>query len=239
MKKIRKILIISSITLMCKSITLSEKDKAFYKSYYMNCIEYHELDIKNFNDSKYNSCLADAILNNKKKLIDHILSQKPNVNYPDRNGFTPLYYAAFFGEIELMDKLINMGANKNLAFNGSNIQDIYNKIYLEKDNEPYLEENTLGLVKPSPKVHLQLGNTYPQKYKDSKLKRKVLLKLKIFKNGRIDSIQVLNTAIEQDFIDSALTIVSRTTFSPGVYKNKNVNCYHTIPINFSMNEDED
>lgn len=79
----------------------------------------------------------------------------------------------------------------------------------------------------------------PQKYKDSKLKRKVLLKLKIFKNGRVDSIQVLNTAIEQEFIDSALTIVSRTTFSPGVYKNKNVNCYHTIPINFSMDEDED
>ncbi|MDF3822672.1 energy transducer TonB [Leptospira sp. 96542] len=234
-----KILIITLFTFMCKSIAINEKDEAFYKSYYKHCIEYNELEIKSYNDSKYNSCLADAILNNHKKLIDRILSQKPNVNYPNQNGFTPLYYAAFFGEIELMNKLNNLGANKNLIINGDNIQELYDNKYLEKDNEPYLEENTVGLLKPFPTVHLQLGNTYPQKYKDSKIKRKVLLKLKIFKNGRVDSIQVLSKEIEQDFIDSALIILSRTTFSPAVYKNKNVNCYHTIPINFSMDEEED
>ncbi|ABZ95996.1 Hypothetical protein LBF_4174 [Leptospira biflexa serovar Patoc strain 'Patoc 1 (Ames)'] len=239
MKQQGTILIIAFATFMCKSLTLSEKDKAFYNSYYKYCLESNELEIKSVNDSKYNSCLADAVLNNRKQLIDRILSQKPNVNYHDRNGFTALYYAAFFGEFDLMQKLISLGANKSLIFNGKNIQEIYNDKYLEKDNEPYLEENTAGLLKPFPKVHLQLRDLYPQKFKDLKSNRIVLLKLKIFKNGRVDSVEVLNKDIEQEFIDSAFIILSRTTFSPGVYKNKNVNCIHTIPINFSMDEEED
>lgn len=239
MKQQGKILIISFVVLMCKSLTISEKDKAFYNSYYKNCLEYNELEIKSINDSKYKSCLADAVLNNQKKLIDRILSQKPNVNYHDQNGYTALYYAAFFGEFELMQKLISMGANKNLVFNGKNIQEIYDDKYLEKDNLPYLEENTAGLLKPIPKVHLQLRNLYPQKFKDLKSNRTVLLKLKIFKNGRVDSVELLNKDIEQEFIDSAFIILSRTTFSPGVYNNKNVSCIHTIPVNFSMDEEED
>ena len=58
-----------------------------------------------------------VFIENKKSEFDKILSQietRANVNQITSNGQTPLHFAAYHNDVELLEKLINLGANPNV-----------------------------------------------------------------------------------------------------------------------------
>ena len=44
-------------------------------------------------------------------MVDLLLSFKADFDHPDWDGLTPLYYAIEFCDLEMVQKLIDLGAN--------------------------------------------------------------------------------------------------------------------------------
>jgi ankyrin repeat protein len=109
-------------------------------------IELDKLQI-NSRDNEY-CLLSYAILNNH-DMANYLLNLSPNPNMPGHRGKTPLYYAILKADLDIIIKLINLGANPNLTYGMSKTNYLYFAVYrldLIKDSNTesiLLEKNIL------------------------------------------------------------------------------------------------
>ena len=59
------------------------------------------------------SALADAIERQDDRAIGQLLDQRTSVNEPQVDGMTALHWAAYHDDLDLVQKLINAGAEVN------------------------------------------------------------------------------------------------------------------------------
>jgi ankyrin repeat protein len=101
----------------------------------------------NSRDNEY-CLLSYAILNNH-DMANYLLNLSPNPNMPGHRGKTPLYYAILKADLDIIIKLINLGANPNLTYGMSKTNYLYFAVYrldLIKDSNTesiLLEKNIL------------------------------------------------------------------------------------------------
>ncbi|XDD45346.1 energy transducer TonB [Leptospira sp. WS39.C2] len=212
-----------------KQTTPLNKEEMFDLIFFNSCLESNLFESK---DKEKKPCLANAIRNNQKEFINYLLKKNININIEDKNKLDPYYYSAFFGDLKLMETLEKLGANTKKKYKNQTAKQIYDTKYLPKDDEPYIGIKSEDIIKPFPEIHLDLEDAYPIEFRDLMPKKTVLLKLKIFKNGRVDSIEVISNEIEEPYIREALRVISRTTFSPATLKGKPINAELIQSISF-------
>ncbi|EAX98692.1 ankyrin repeat protein, putative [Trichomonas vaginalis G3] len=65
------------------------------------------------NDNTGKSPLILAIINNRVDVARNLLSRGANVNYVDRYGLSPIHYAIKASNYEMLELLVEYGANIN------------------------------------------------------------------------------------------------------------------------------
>lgn len=86
-------------------------------------------DCINDQDDLYGNTLLHYIVNNNSPLLDYLLSKKPNLDIPNKEGRTPIYYAK---TPQTVDKLIKAGASiYNKDHTGKTFKDSNPKVFNE------------------------------------------------------------------------------------------------------------
>jgi TonB family protein len=80
---------------------------------------------------------------------------------------------------------------------------------------------------------------YPETDRENKIQGKVYLQFVVEKDGSVDNIQVLR-APDQTLADEAVRVLSSSPkWNPGIQNGRTVRTQFTVPISFTLNQDED
>jgi ankyrin repeat protein len=78
--------------------------------------KYYDENGKKYDKSYHNTPLIQAVIDNDQELVESLLRAGANVNYDQDQGITALYFASASGNLNLVKRLLDAGANATTKF---------------------------------------------------------------------------------------------------------------------------